>query len=105
MQGIVGRRVAAGDGDRNAAHRRLRQPAVIGELIGGVGVGPYALALVTPGETALVLSEIGVVILLFAVGLETKTDELLQVGRPAAITAVLGVVFPIAAGVGYAMLT
>ena len=84
--------------------RRLRQPAVIGELLGGFVVGPYALGLVVPGETALVLSEIGVVILLFTVGLETKTDELLQVGRPAVVTAVLGVVFPILAGVGYALL-
>ena len=67
-------------------------------------VGPYALGLVVPGETALVLSEIGVVILLFSVGLEIKTDELLSVGRPAAVTATLGVIFPIAAGAGYALL-
>ena len=85
--------------------RRLGQPGVVGELAGGFVVGPYALGLVVPGETALVLSEIGVVILLFAVGLEIKTDELLSVGRPAAVTAILGVIFPIAAGVGYAMLT
>jgi Kef-type K+ transport system membrane component KefB len=85
--------------------RRLGQPGVVGELAGGFVVGPYALGLVVPGETALVLSEIGVVILLFAVGLEIKTDELLQVGRPAAVTAILGVVFPIATGVGYALLT
>ena len=84
--------------------RRLRQPGVIGELAGGFIVGPYALGLVVPGETATVLAEIGVVILLFTVGLEIKTDELLQVGRPAAVTAVLGVIFPIAAGAGYAML-
>ena len=89
--------------------RRLHQPAVIGELLGGFVVGPYALGLVTlellqPGETATVLAEIGVVILLFSVGLETKTDELLQVGRPAVVTAILGVVFPILAGVGYALL-
>ena len=85
--------------------RRLGQPGVIGELAGGFVVGPYALGLVVPGETATVLSEIGVVILLFAVGLEIKTDELLQVGRPAAVTAVLGVIFPIAAGAGYALVT
>jgi Kef-type K+ transport system membrane component KefB len=85
--------------------RRLGQPGVIGELAGGFVVGPYALGLVTPGETAMVLSEVGVVLLLFAVGLEIKTDELLQVGRPAAVTATLGVIFPIAAGAGYALLT
>jgi Kef-type K+ transport system membrane component KefB len=84
--------------------RRLRQPGVIGELAGGFIVGPYALGLVVPGETATVLAEIGVVILLFTVGLEIKTDELLHVGRPALVTAVLGVIFPIAAGAGYAML-
>ncbi len=83
--------------------RRLRQPGVIGELAGGLLVGPHALGLVFPGETATVLSEIGVVILLFAVGLEIKTDELLRVGRPAVVTAVLGVVFPIAAGAAYAL--
>ena len=83
--------------------RRLGQPGVIGELAGGLLVGPHALGLVFPGETATVLSEIGVVILLFAVGLAIKTDELLQVGRPAVVTAVLGVVFPIAAGAAYAL--
>jgi len=83
--------------------RRLGQPGVIGELAGGFVVGPYALGLVVPGETATVLAEIGVVILLFAVGLEIKTDQLLQVGRPAVVTAVLGVVFPIAAGVAFAV--
>jgi Kef-type K+ transport system membrane component KefB len=83
--------------------RRLGQPGVIGELAGGFVVGPYALGLVVPGETATVLAEIGVVILLFAVGLEIKTDQLLQVGRPALVTAVLGVVFPIAAGVAFAL--
>ena len=85
--------------------RRIGQPGVVGELAGGFLVGPYALGLVAPGETATVLAEIGVVILLFAVGLEIKTDQLLQVGRPAAITAILGVVFPMAAGAGYALLT
>jgi Kef-type K+ transport system membrane component KefB len=84
--------------------RRLGQPGVVGELLGGFVVGPNALALVTPGETATVLGEVGVVILLFAVGLETRTDDLLRVGRPAALTAVLGVVFPLAVGIGYGLL-
>jgi len=78
--------------------RRLGQPGVVGELLGGFLVGPYALGLVTPGETALVFSEIGVVVLLFTVGLEVRTDHLFAVGRPAIITAVLGMVLPIVAG-------
>jgi len=80
--------------------RRLGQPGVVGELLGGFIVGPYALGLVTPGETAFVFSEIGVVVLLFTVGLEVRTDDLLSVGRPAILTAIIGMVLPIAAGVG-----
>ena len=79
--------------------RRLHQPAVIGELAGGFIVGPGALGLVVPGETAFALAEIGVVILLFAVGLEVRLDHLLAVGRPAVLTAVIAMVLPIAVGV------
>lgn len=78
--------------------RRLGQPGVVGELLGGFVVGPYALGLVQPGETALVFAEIGVVVLLFTVGLEVRTDDLFAVGRPAILTALLGMVLPIAAG-------
>jgi Na+:H+ antiporter len=78
--------------------RRLGQPGVIGEVIGGFVVGPYALGLVTPGDTALVFGELGVVVLLFSVGLEVRTDDLFAVGRPAILTALIGMVLPIAAG-------
>lgn len=79
--------------------RRLGQPAVVGELLGGFLVGPGALAFVVPGETAFALAEIGVVILLFAVGLEVRLDDLLAVGKPAVLTAVVAMVLPIGAGV------
>lgn len=79
--------------------RRLGQPAVVGELVGGFIVGPGALGLVTPGETAAVFAEIGVVILLFAVGLEVRLDDLLAVGRPAVLTALIAMVLPIVAGI------
>lgn len=84
------------------AARRLGQPAVVGELIGGFLVGPFALGgligLPEPGETAAVFAEIGVVILLFAVGLEVRLDDLFAVGRPAVLTALIAMVLPIAAG-------
>ncbi|MDH4142286.1 MAG: cation:proton antiporter [Chloroflexota bacterium] len=79
--------------------RRLGQPAVVGELLGGFVVGPGALALVVPGDTAAVLAEIGVVILLFAVGLEVRLDDLLAVGRPAVLTALVAMILPLGAGV------
>lgn len=79
--------------------RRLGQPAVVGELLGGFLVGPGALNLVVPGESAAVLAELGVVILLFSVGLEVRLDDLLAVGRPAVLTAVIAMILPILAGV------
>jgi Kef-type K+ transport system membrane component KefB len=84
--------------------RRLGQPAVIGELAGGFLVGPGALALVIPGETAFALAEIGVVILLFSVGLEVRLDDLLAVGRPAVLTALIAMALPIAVGVAIGLL-
>jgi Kef-type K+ transport system membrane component KefB len=88
--------VAAKIGEEVA--RRLGQPAVVGELLGGVLVGPYALGWAQLTEPAAVFSEFGVVILLFAVGLEVRIDDLLAVGRPAALTAVIGMLLPIAGG-------
>ncbi len=84
--------------------RRLGQPAVVGELLGGFLVGPGALGLVVPGETAFVLAEIGVVILLFSVGLEVRLDDLLAVGKPAVLTALIAMVLPIAAGVAISLI-
>ncbi len=78
--------------------RRLGQPAVVGELLGGFIVGPFGLGLVQPGETALAFAELGVVILLFSVGLEVRTDDLLRVGKPAVLTAVIAMILPLAGG-------
>lgn len=79
--------------------RRLRQPAVVGELLGGFVVGPNALGIVVPGEAILVFAEIGVVILLFQVGLEVRLNDLLRVGRTALLVALAAMALPIAAGV------
>ena len=89
---------------RRGGRRRLGQPGVVGELLGGFVVGPYALGLVVPGETAAgPVAEIGVVILLFSVGLEVRTDDLLAVGRPAVASAVLAMILPIVGGVAIAV--
>lgn len=73
---------------------RLKQPAVAGEIIAGVIIGPSALALVAPGELTNALSEIGVIFLLFLVGLETKPADIFRVGGRAMAVAVLGVIVP-----------
>jgi Kef-type K+ transport system membrane component KefB len=78
---------------------RLGQPAVLGELLGGVIVGRSALGLVDAGnETVHLLSELGVVILLFAIGLETDLARLFRVGATSLVVAVVGVVLPFVLG-------
>ena len=77
---------------------RLKQPAVAGEILAGVIIGPSVLQLVQPGELTNALAEIGVIFLLFLVGLETKPGDIFRVGGRAVIVAVLGVIVPFLLG-------
>lgn len=83
---------------------RVKQPAVVGEILAGVLLGPFVFNLVEPSHFYNVLAEIGVIILLFTVGLQTGVDELLLVGKTSLIVAVLGVVFPFIFGFLYAQI-
>ncbi len=77
---------------------RIGQPAVVGELIAGVVIGPSVLGWVKPNELLTVFSELGVLFLLFNVGLELKDFKLMRVGWDAVLIAVAGVVVPFFAG-------
>jgi Kef-type K+ transport system membrane component KefB len=77
---------------------RLRQPAVAGEIIAGILIGPSLLNLAAPSGITSILAEIGVIFLLFNVGLEIKPAAIFKVGKNAAMVAVLGVVLPFFAG-------
>jgi Kef-type K+ transport system membrane component KefB len=77
---------------------RLGQPAVLGELLAGVLLGSSVLGLVPLSDGILLVAEIGVILLLFEVGLETDITELLKVGAPAAAVAVAGMVLPFGGG-------
>ncbi len=77
---------------------RLRQPAVIGEILAGILIGPSVLGLVKPSEMISTFAEIGVIFLLFTVGLETKPQAILRVGGRAFVVATLGVIVPFIAG-------
>jgi len=82
-----------------AAAQRLGQPAVLGELLAGVLVGQTLLGLVDPAQEAVsLISELGVVLLLFAIGLETDLSRLGRVGATSLVVAVAGVVLPFALG-------
>lgn len=80
---------------------RLKSPAVIGELLAGVVLGPSLLGWLEPGETLRLLAEIGIILLLFEVGLETDVRDLARSGRSVTV-AVAGFVFPFLLGFGIA---
>jgi Na+:H+ antiporter len=80
------------------AMERIGQTAVLGELLAGVLIGPGFLNLVHESEVLDALAELGVLLLLFEVGLESDLDELLRAGLQAALVAVVGVLVPFAAG-------
>jgi Kef-type K+ transport system membrane component KefB len=84
---------AAGEG-----MERLGQTAVLGELLAGVIIGPGVLGLVRETAVLHALAELGVLILLFEVGLESDLDELLEAGLQATLVAAVGVIIPFAAG-------
>jgi Kef-type K+ transport system membrane component KefB len=77
---------------------RIGQPAVVGEILTGVVIGPGALRLVQPSDVIDALAEIGVIFLLFTVGLETNPNDIFRVGKTATVVAILGVAVPFIAG-------
>ncbi len=79
--------------------KRLGQPTIVGEILAGVVLGSSVLGLVEPTETLEVFAELGVVFLLFWVGLETKASELAEVGATAALVGALGFALPLGGGI------
>jgi Kef-type K+ transport system membrane component KefB len=77
---------------------RVGQPAVLGELLVGVLLGPSVLGFVPLSDAVLVLAEVGVALLLFEVGLETNLEDLVGVGAPALAVALAGMLLPFAGG-------
>ena len=80
------------------AMERIGQTAVLGELLAGVVIGPSVLGLVHESEVLHALAELGVLILLFEVGLNSDLGELLRAGFQATLVATVGVVLPFAIG-------
>ncbi|MEZ5307651.1 MAG: cation:proton antiporter [Pyrinomonadaceae bacterium] len=101
---VLGAAVLAGE-----LFEKLGQPAVLGELVAGIALGnlvylnlPYFEVLKT-NEILMALAQIGVIILLFEVGLETNLREMLQVGPRSFLVAVIGVVGPFVLGWGVSL--
>ena len=79
---------------------RLKQPGIVGQIVAGVLLGPTVLGWLAPDNFFPALTELGLMFLLFQVGLEVKSSDLLKSGPTAALVALLGVVVPFFAGWG-----
>jgi Kef-type K+ transport system membrane component KefB len=83
---------------------RFGQPAILGELVGGVLLGASVLGILDPNDLAIhTLAQLGLLILLFEIGLATDLRGLTREGGTAAVIAIVGVVLPFV--IGYAALS
>lgn len=80
------------------AAERARVPAVVGEILAGILIGPSVLGIVHGGEALRVLGELGVVLLLVEVGLQLDLADLRAVGRSSVAVALVGVALPFVLG-------
>lgn len=79
--------------------QRVGQPAVLGELVAGVLLGGSVLGLISPSNEILqTFSELGVLVLLFEIGLHTDLRSLARVGNAAAVVGLVGVAVPFVLG-------
>jgi Kef-type K+ transport system membrane component KefB len=84
---------------------RLGQPGIVGEILAGVLIGPSLLGWLAPNEFLSALADLGAMFLLFRVGLEVKSSELMKVGGIATLVAFSGVVVPFVMGAGILLMT
>ena len=80
---------------------RLRLPAVLGEILAGIVLGPYGARLVVPTDAIYAIAGIGAIFLLFTVGLETQPKDLISVGRTSLYVALAGIAVPLLLGYTY----
>ncbi|MGD9704343.1 MAG: cation:proton antiporter [Acidimicrobiia bacterium] len=77
---------------------RIGVPAVLGEILAGIAIGPSLLGVVEQSDVLFMLGELGVILLLLQVGMEMDLAELGKVGRASMLVAVTGVAAPFATG-------
>jgi len=78
---------------------RLKMPALVGEITAGILLGEHVFGIIhTSDHVLMTFAEIGVIFLMFYVGLEIRVKELFAVGRTSVMVGVLGVVFPLVMG-------
>ena len=77
---------------------RLRSPPVIGELVAGIVLGPSLFGLIQPIEAIRLMAGIGIILLLFQVGLETDIRKLVNTGFKSITVALSGFILPLVLG-------
>lgn len=82
---------------------RLGIPSVIGELAAGLILGPSLLGWVSANETLEILAEIGIILLLFEVGMDTDVYRLANAGAKPVIVALVGFGLPFVFGAGVSL--
>lgn len=83
------------------AAQRIGQPSVVGELIAGVLLGKSLLGILDPADPVIHdLAQLGVIVLLFEIGLHTDIRSLVKVGPAAIVVALIGVILPFGLGYG-----
>jgi CPA2 family monovalent cation:H+ antiporter-2 len=80
--------------------RWLRLPVILGYLAGGIAIGPFGAGLVRDSATIESLANIGVVLLLFAIGLEFSLKELLKLGKVSVLGGLAQILLTAAVGYG-----
>ena len=78
--------------------KKIKLPQVVGALLAGVILGPACLGLIHSTEMLSCLSEVGVIVLMFAAGFETDIKELKKSGKASFLIALIGVIVPLAGG-------
>ena len=80
---------------------RIGLPSVLGEILAGGVLGPYALAWVPVSDTIHSVADLGAIFVLFSAGLETSPKELIRIGAKSLSVAIAGVVVPFVLGFVY----
>lgn len=78
--------------------KKFHMPQVVGALVAGLLLGPAFLGVLKEDNFITMVSEIGVIVLMFSAGLETDIKEFKKTGKASASIAILGVVIPLLGG-------
>lgn len=78
--------------------KRFGQPAVVGEIVAGLVLGPTIFGVIQPTPTLETLAELGIFFLMFVAGMEISTKKMARVGIPAFLASVFGMIIPFVLG-------